>query len=320
MVCGTCTFVAVAALAVCAAPAHAQLEPTLEAVRAQVRAAAGVRPANERIAVAVTRNGDLGTELRSRSGDDYRSDWAFGPFRNASGSIGGVTWEQNENGETIPDASDVAEPADEATVTKLTHEHDPADLYVISTLTVLGNGTKQYVDPATWRIVRSDAISPTGIRTTTFDDFRTTAGYTRAWHIAIGDGHEENDSTYTITNIDTSAISRTQLAVPASNRALVVFPRENGGFAAGAYGRSRREILRWTPGQLVPSLLPTTFRRRYPYAVVNADAGLDRERTLQGVGGRFDVKVLKIAELELGGMRFTDYDANLGRPRYRSSV
>lgn len=224
MVCGTCTFVAVAALAVCAAPAHAQLEPTLEAVRAQVRAAAGVRPANERIAVAVTRNGDPGTELRSRSGDDYRSDWAFGPFRNASGSIGGVTWEQNENGETIPDASDVAEPADEATVTKLTHEHDPADLYVISTLTVLGNGTKQYVDPATWRIVRSDAISPTGIRTTTFDDFRTTAGYTRAWHIAIGDGHEENDSTYTITNIDTSAISRTQLAVPASNRALVVFP------------------------------------------------------------------------------------------------
>jgi hypothetical protein len=130
------------------------------------------------------------------------------------------------NGETIHDSSgdDENEPNPEVRHTTLSLPADANGDYVISRLTKLGFGTKEYVDPATWHIVRRERISATGTIATTYDDFRTTAGYTRAWHTATSDGHPENDASSTIASIDTSPIPPSALALPPDARQLVTFP------------------------------------------------------------------------------------------------
>jgi predicted aspartyl protease len=175
-----------------------------------------------------TRGGTRGTEIEIRSGDDYRVDVTNGPFSSAHGTSGGVSWQQNENGETVLTAYDSEhegdERTDEAIETTLVHETLPDDRYVIQRLTALGNGIKDYVDPATWQIVRHVATSPIGTRIVTFDDFRTTAGFVRPWHWTVSDGHPENDAEYRIASIENTAVATAALAVPKPRRTLVEFP------------------------------------------------------------------------------------------------
>jgi len=218
---------ALAACVLAAAPSHAQNGSDPALVQFRVARARGERPQNERIVTTVVRGGLAGTEIELRSGRDYRIDASIGPFASAHGSSGGVTWQQNENGETVLTTYDseheAEERTDEATETTVAHETLPNDLSVIERLTATGNGTKDYVDPK-WRIVRHESVTPTGTTVTTFDDFRITAGYVRPWHWHVGDGHPENDADYRIASIETSAVDPALLAVPASRRTLVEFP------------------------------------------------------------------------------------------------
>jgi predicted aspartyl protease len=198
--------------------------PDLATVERQVEDAAGKRPAVERVIANFTNDGLTGQNVTVVSGKDRRTDSTLGPFKTAEGTFHGQRWQQNENGETVLVAPEPVEATGDPTTTKVTHVSQPFEAYVIAKLNVRGSGTKDYVDPATWRIVRHDIVRPTGTRTIAYDDFRTTAGYTRPWHSTHRDGHPENDEEFRIQSIDGSAVSDAQLAIPPNRRTLVEFP------------------------------------------------------------------------------------------------
>ena len=202
---------------------QAQNDPNLATVIANVKAARGPVPSNESTATSFTRHGLRGTETRLRSGADYRVDTVLGPIHTAYGSVGGTYWRQNGNGLVVENADPAVEPSDEKYEATLAHVHSPSDLFVISRLSRLGTGSKEYVDPATWRVIRIDTITQTETTTSTYDDFRKLDGYERAWHRSISDGHPENDAVSTITREEDAPLARDALAVPKSREA-VVFP------------------------------------------------------------------------------------------------
>lgn len=221
-------FLTAAIVAASASSAVADVGLTADAILAKARVARGTLPPSEVVTTSIVRRGLTGIEIRQRSGDDYREDTTLGPIHTAEGSAHGVFWQQNPNGETVitPGESDGEEPVDESIHANVTHVTTPSDLYVLSRLNDLGRGTKEYYDSATWRLVRFDRISPTETTTTIYSDFRTTAGYTRAWHRTVSDGHPENDRADTITADDVRPIAAAELAVPPDRRTLVEFPSD----------------------------------------------------------------------------------------------
>jgi len=199
----------------------------LAAVEKAVAQAKGVEPSTEAIVTQVTDHGLSGTETSQRSGSDSRTDTTFGPFRTAQGVDNGVAWSQNANGETIlrTPGKKVTALAESVSVPVLAHVSDPEERYVISRLDSSGFGTKDFVDPKTWHIVREERISPSGTTAITYDDFRTTSGSTRAWYWTVDDGHPENLATYRIASIETAAIAPATFAIPPDRRQLVEFPK-----------------------------------------------------------------------------------------------
>lgn len=198
--------------------------PTLETIRENVRHATGTLPPDETITTSFVRNGVDGVEVRRRAGKDYRVDTTIGPLHRAYGSAGGVVWRQNENGETVRNAQAPSEPLEERETTTVEHVSTPREQYVISALTPGGRGERQYIDATTWHIVRAQYITANETQTTTYDDFRTTEGYTRAWHRTVSDGHIENEASFTIDADDVKPIAAADLAVPSDRRRLVEFP------------------------------------------------------------------------------------------------
>jgi len=220
----TVGFLCLALLALPVSLASAQDLPDLAAVQHHVEDAIGKRPAADRLAITYTAQGMAGRDVTLRSGDDYRTDTTLGPFKSAEGSFHGQDWSQNENGETVLDNAEPGVEIGDRTTTRLTRISQPLDAYVITKLNLRGSGSKQYIDPATWHVVRRDYIRPTGTSTVSYDDFRTTGTYTCAWHWAFRDGHAENDEDYRIESLDPSAVSEAELAIPPARRTLAEFP------------------------------------------------------------------------------------------------
>ncbi len=218
------TFFCVLAFLAAMRPVNAQSELTIKDILENIKTATGVVPASETVTTSFTRNGVTGTEVSEHSGKDFRDDVSLGPIHTARGSFGGVAWRQNANGETIVNASQPAEPVNEATTSVVAHVTTPTELYVISRLTSQGHGVKEYVDPSTWHVVRLDQISATETTTTIYSDFRSTAGFTRAWHRNSSDGHAENTVDARITSDDAGPIPGDRLAIPKDARTLVAFP------------------------------------------------------------------------------------------------
>ncbi len=198
--------------------------PDAAAIRKRIREANGTRPAAERIVVAFDHHGLLGTRTTVRVGDDVRETRSAGPFTTASGTYHGQAWYQNANGQTVLDQPEDGQAAPDPTVTTVTPITSPVNGYVISELNKRGQGTKRYVDSATWRIVRRDDISATGTTVYTYDDFRTTAGYTQAWHWTSRDGHPENDVDDRVESIDVTTVKDADVAIPPPRRNLVEMP------------------------------------------------------------------------------------------------
>ena len=223
---------------------RADEELDLATVRENVKKADGTLPPAETLTWSILRHGE--TEIRS--GDSFRDDQTVGPLAVANGKSGGVYWRQNANGQTVEPSDRASEPFEEPTYTKLTHLTTPADVYVISKLTKNGYGSKDYVDPTTWHIVKVERVSPVGTSTTSYDDFRTTAGYTRPWHSVSSDGHVENDVVRTATGIAAGSITQAALAIPKTRRALVEFPpgRTSVILPGGRTSASKKFIVRVT--------------------------------------------------------------------------
>lgn len=164
-----------------------------------------------------------GRRTSYRSGDNFREIDEEGPFTTQSGKFEKQAWHQNENGETVLDQPDPGAATKESYTTTVTAIATPVVGYVIAELNAAGNGTREYVDSATWRIVRRERVRAFGTTTYAYDDFRTVGGATRAWHWTVRDGHVENDAEYRIEN-DARDVRASDVAIASPRGRFVNFP------------------------------------------------------------------------------------------------
>jgi predicted aspartyl protease len=207
------------------ARAVAALAALLLAAPGFARAAGTVpdAPAAYRETVVITSSdGTITTERRFVRGDDERVIDDDGTFHTESGVRAGVRWLQNRNGQTVPDRADPGRALPERVRT--TVSATAAGTYVVATLNAKGRGRKEYVDPATWRVVRTERIVPNGTIATTYDDVRDDAGraFAHRWHVE--DPVQQTTSDARVTEYVPGAVSDADLAQPPSRRSLVAFP------------------------------------------------------------------------------------------------
>src|SRR5271156_370254 len=198
--------------------------PDLATIRANVARAEGTKPVNERLETIVVSNGVKADAVELRDGADEREDSTLGPFSFARGVYGGQHWFRNENGETAYVQPDPGKAKPDALTTTVKHVATPLDAYVIAELNADGYGTKEYIDPVTWRLVRRDYVTASETTTIQYDDFRTTAGYTRACHWTSRDGLRVDDADSNIVSDTVGEVKKSDLAIPPSLRNLVEFP------------------------------------------------------------------------------------------------
>jgi hypothetical protein len=203
--------------------------PDAATITANVEKAAGQPLATETQVTAFSANGLQGSEVYRTSGNDWRETTRHGPFEYATGEVNGQSWLQNENGETVLDGPAGGRPATEQAApdpktVDVQRISAPLDAFVLSVLNVRGNGTKDYVDPQTWHIVRRDFVAATETTTCLYDDFRSTAGSVQAWHWTCRDGLPVDDEEYRIVSDDPGPVDPKTLAIPPSRRNLVQFP------------------------------------------------------------------------------------------------
>jgi len=215
---------AFAAALLVAPRADAQTVPSVDALRAKIAAATGSAPAAMREVLRVTSSSGIGEREILRSGDDFRQNDGTGPYATASGSYGGQAWHQNANGQVVLDEPDPGVAAGEALTTTVSRVATPVNAYVIAELNRAGFGTKTYVDPATFHVVRVEKISAAQTEVTAYDDFRTLDGYTSARHWKVTDGHEEDALDERVVSLTSRPIAKADLDIPNPRRALVEFP------------------------------------------------------------------------------------------------
>ena len=196
--------------------------PDANALHDRVLAAEGKRPDVERVVQEYTSGGVAGSSIEYRDGKDVRVAETDGPFHEQHGTYRGQAWRQNRNGETILAQPDPGKATLEKYGTSVERVSTPFDAYVVSDLNAEGNGSRIYIDPTTYRVVRRDSIAPNTTRVTTYDDFRTVAGYTRPWHRHSEDGFAANAFDERITSTD-SGVTAADLRIPGS-RMFVEFP------------------------------------------------------------------------------------------------
>ncbi len=216
-------FVLALVLAMTGANARAADVPTVAAVRERVRLAAGTRPPSERIVVTYDARGLHGRNTTYRIGDDYRELVEEPPFRTQHGRLAKQAWHQNANGETVLDQADPGLATGDAMATTISETVSPVAGYVLASLNAAGSGTKEYIEAATWRVVRRVIVRPTGTTTFAYDDFRTVDGVTQAWHWTVRDGHAENDADYRIER-RSNDVSAPDVAIAAPRGTFVEFP------------------------------------------------------------------------------------------------
>ena len=218
--------IAQVALAPSMAAAAPPAAPDALAIRARLASAEGTEPDRERLVETYTLGGLAGKSVIIRHGADVRSDDVYGPLATAAGAHDGLKWHQNANGETVLEQPDPGHAVPEATTTSVERVASPLDAYVITERNAHGYGIVQYVDPATYRLLREERRSPSATVVTAYDDFRTVGGYTRAWHWTIRDGRSEDDADYRITSDDSHPddAQLARLKIPPSRRIFVEFP------------------------------------------------------------------------------------------------
>lgn len=199
--------------------------PTLDAIRAKVRAATALPSAYKETYVIVSSDGSTNTTTSVVRGDDERQATDVGPFHTESGTFKDQDWHQNDNGQTVIDQPDPGNAKPDPIATRVTRVAVPVDAYVIAKLNVRGQGTRDYVDPQTWRIVRHEVVTANGVVATTYDDFRADAGRTFAHHWITLDGYQRTKREAKVIAYDPGPVSDADVAMPDSRRRLVEFPR-----------------------------------------------------------------------------------------------
>lgn len=168
-----CVFLALLLMSVAGGSAAAADVPTADSLRERIRSAAGTPPPTSHSVLTYEANGFHGRHETYRSGDDFREIVEEGPFTTQSGRFEKQAWHQNENGETVLDQPDPGAATKDTYTTSVRAIATPIIGYVIAELNLAGSGTREYVDSATWHVVRRERIRPIGTTTYAYDDFRT---------------------------------------------------------------------------------------------------------------------------------------------------
>ncbi len=197
--------------------------PAADAIREHIRLAAGPRPASVHVVVLYDARGLHGRRTTYRSGDDFREVVAEGPFTMQRGQLAKQAWHQNANGETVLDQPDPGVAVRESYKTEVREIATPVAGYLIASLNAAGSGTKDYVEAASWHVVRREVVRPSETTTYAYDDFRTVDGVTQAWHWTARDGHSENDAEYRIQS-QARDVRASDVAIATSRAAFVEFP------------------------------------------------------------------------------------------------
>jgi predicted aspartyl protease len=206
--------------------AHPQdAAPDVATIRERVRIATGALPPDWRqTTVTTSSNATTTTVRRLQRGASWRELNDTAPFHSERGSENGQAWHQNDNGQTVLDQPDPGVATRELGVTTVTHEQKPSEAYVIATLSARGYGAKEFIDPATWRIVRREVIAPNATATTAYDDFREDHGRTFAHHWHVDNGSAGINSDAKITEYDAGPVTDADVVIAPSLRRLVRFP------------------------------------------------------------------------------------------------
>jgi predicted aspartyl protease len=212
-------------LLVAALPASADVPLDAAAIYAKIAAAAGAEPAAYRETLEfVSSNGTKMVERDYYRGSDHRLVYDTGPLHAESGTYKGDPWYMNENGQVVFDDPDNNGAPRHPAPPSVSAIHTPVEGYVIAALDARGRGTKEYVDAATWQVVRRDRITADGTIVSTYDDIRADNGRTFAHHIHVDDRASKVTTDMHVTSYDASDVAESDVAVPSPRRALVEFP------------------------------------------------------------------------------------------------
>ena len=221
-------------------PAAADTVPDLAVLRERIRASGGPIPDSWRETdETVSSDGTTTIERDYRRGKDYRYTFDVGPFHTESGVFGGQRWHMNDNGQVVVDLPDPGRATPEVTTTTVEAIHAPVEGYVIAVLNAQGHGTKEYVDGATWRVVRREQLTTNGTIVTTMDDVRADNGRTFAHHWHVENGYADTSSDLHVLAYAPDEVAASDVAVPKPRRTLVGFPPGAGPVELPArFGRS----------------------------------------------------------------------------------
>lgn len=199
--------------------------PDSATIRENISAAAGPLPqVYHEIDETVSSNGLTTVEHDFVTEAGWRYTYDTGRFHHERGVNGATAWHMNDNGQVIVDQPDPGLAAHEQTTTTVEAIQEPVEGFAISTLNGAGHGTKEYVDGAAWRIVRSDQITPNGVIVSTYDDVRADHGRTFAHHLHIDNGYAHTSDDQRVIEYVPGGVTAVDIAVPAPRRALVEFP------------------------------------------------------------------------------------------------
>jgi predicted aspartyl protease len=197
--------------------------PDAQALQAQMDVAMGPPSGNYRETIVGTGDEGVTVSSRYRRGDDELVTRTRGPIRTSYGTYRGTDWHQDANGISVADEPDPGPVARLKTTASVQRVSSPVDAYVLTELDGSGNGTRDYVDPASYLVLRHDQIGASGTTTT------TNTAYARfgaqllpaAWRV---EDHPFNETmSYTRTRFVADSTREADVAIPAL-RQIVSLP------------------------------------------------------------------------------------------------
>ena len=202
------------------APAAAADVPDAATLRGLVDAAQGPVPANFRETVV------SGTTTRTtfHRGADVRAVVDRGPIRTEQGFYRWTRWHQDANGLTVIDDRVAAgvPPATTATVVKRVTA--PVSGYLVESLDANGYGTRQFIDPETYAVMRTERIDAGGTVVTSNEAFAVFGARRLPARWTISDSRTNATVTETRTDYREGAVTEGDVATPPICRTLVQFP------------------------------------------------------------------------------------------------
>ncbi len=297
-----------------AAPVQADDVPDSATIRAKLAAAAGPTPDAFRETYETTSSdGTTMVDQYLRLGADHRDIVQTGPFHTERGVAGGQAWHQNDNGQTVLDQPDPGQATRETTTTTVSRTSAPVAGYVVAVLNAKGFGVKDYVDGATWRLVRRETISANGTVATAYDDFRPDGGRTFAHHWHTDNGYAKTTSDTRVTAYAVGTVSAADVAVAPPRRALVSFPAGVASVVLPAqFGRSHVDVRVTVAGRGLDFILDTGASGIVMDREVAHELGLREYGTRSAViAGRYTTARTIVPELRVGELTMRDVAVQL---------